>query len=138
MLDNEIALDEYLDYKDPLRHLMNDHEPEGIISAEGLLRDSSSRSELLDALPQQSHSIQDGILELSFINDLHNPLSISLAVDASPGCGGLAWPAGQVHYLPFRVGLHTEFIRTLVIDPSQLSRSERHRLRQEQKYSGVG
>jgi predicted nicotinamide N-methyase len=30
------------------------------------------------------------------VNDPHNPLSISLAVDASPGCGGLAWPAGQI------------------------------------------
>ena len=83
-----------------LRHLMNDTELEGIISADGLSRASSSRSELLDVLPQQSHSIRDGILTLSFVNDPHNPLSISLAVDASPGCGGLAWPAGQVRYLP--------------------------------------
>ena len=95
----DIALDEYLDYQDPLRHLMNDHDLEGIISAEGLSRASSSRSELLDVLPQQSHSIRDGILKLSFLNDPHNPLSIWLAVDASPGCGGLAWPAGQVRYL---------------------------------------
>lgn len=100
MDSDDIALDEHLDYKDPLRHLMNDNELEGIISAEGLSRASSSRSELLDVLPQQSHSIQDGILKLSFVNDAHIPLSISLAVDASPGCGGLAWPAGQVCYLP--------------------------------------
>ena len=93
----DIALDEHLDYKDPLRHLMNGHELEGIISAD---EPSSSRSELLDVLPHQSHSIRDGILKLSFLNDPHNPLSISLAVDASPGCGGLAWPAGQVRYLP--------------------------------------
>ena len=99
MLNHEITLEEQLDYKDPLRHLMNDHELEGIISAEGLSRGSSSRSELLDVLPQQSHSIRNGILELSFLNDLSNHLSISLAVDASPGCGGLAWPAGQVRYL---------------------------------------
>lgn len=97
----DIALDEHLDFKDPLRHIMNDHELEGIISSEGLSRAASSKSELLDALPQQSHSIQDGILTLSFLNDPHNPLSISLAVDASPGCGGLAWPAGQVRHLPF-------------------------------------
>ncbi|KAF8803792.1 hypothetical protein BYT27DRAFT_7195132 [Phlegmacium glaucopus] len=96
MLDHDIALDEHLDYKDPLRHLMNDHELEGIISAEGLLRASSSRSELLDILPQESHSIRDGILKLSFMNDPHNPMYISLSVDASPGCGGLAWPAGQI------------------------------------------
>ena len=96
---DDIALDEHLDNKDPLRHLMNDNELEGIISNEGLTRASSSRSELLDVLLQQSHSIQDGILKLSFANDPHNPLFISLAVDASPGCGGLAWPAGQVRYL---------------------------------------
>ena len=99
---DDITLNEHLDNKDPLRHLMNDNELEGIISAEGLSRASSSRSELLDVLPQQSHSIQNGILKLSFVNDPHNPLSISLAVDASPGCGGLAWPAGQVRYLPIR------------------------------------
>ena len=97
-MDN--ALDEHLDYNDPLRHLMNDHELEDSISTEGLSRASSSRSELLDVLPEQSHSIQDGILKLSFLNDPQNPLSISLAVDASPGCGGLAWPAGQVRYPP--------------------------------------
>ena len=96
----DIALDEYLDYKDPLRHFMNDHELEGIISAEGLSRASSSRSELLDVLPQQSHSIRDGNLKFSFLNDSHNPLYVSLVVDASHGCGGLAWPAGQVRYLP--------------------------------------
>jgi len=137
MPDHDIALDEHLDYKlDPLRHLMNDHELEGIISVEGLSRASSSRSELLDVLPQQSHSIRDGILKLSFLNDPNNPLSISLAVDASPGCGGLAWPAGQVRCLLSCVELvQNELIRTLVVDPSQLSSSERHRLRQEQKYS---
>lgn len=100
MDSDDIALDEHLDKKDPLRHLMNDNELEGIISAEGLSRASSSTSELLDVLPQQSHSIQDGILNLSFVNDPHNSVSISLAVDASPGCGGLAWPAGQVRCLP--------------------------------------
>lgn len=93
-------MDEPLNSTDPLGHLMNDDELEGIISAEGLSRASSSESELLDVLPQQSHSIQDGILKLSFVNGPHNFLSISLAVDASPGCGGLAWPAGQVCYLP--------------------------------------
>jgi len=25
------------------------------------------------------------------------PISISLALDAAPGCGGIAWPAGQVN-----------------------------------------
>ncbi|PPR03849.1 hypothetical protein CVT26_000847 [Gymnopilus dilepis] len=95
----DIAREEELDYVDPLRHLKDDSELEGIISADGLTRPSASASELLTALPEQSHSVEDGILKLSFShqwNSIPRPLSISLVVDASPGCGGLAWPAGQI------------------------------------------
>jgi hypothetical protein len=96
---DDVALEERLDTNDPLRHLMNDEELEGVISADGLARASGSLSELLNVLPQQSHSVQDGLLKLSFAHawsSIPNPLSISLVVDAAPGCGGLAWPAGQV------------------------------------------
>ena len=98
---NDISLEEQLDAKDPLRHLMNDDELEGIISTEGLARASSSTSELLNALPQQSHSVEDGLLKLHFEHgwtSIAKPLSVSLIVDAAPGCGGLAWPAGQVYF----------------------------------------
>ncbi|KAF8974677.1 putative methyltransferase-domain-containing protein [Flammula alnicola] len=94
----DIALEERLDNKNPLRHLMDDGELEGVISSEGLARASASMSELLTVLPQQSHSVEDGLLKLSFAHDwesIPKPLSISLVVDASPGCGGLAWPAGS-------------------------------------------
>jgi hypothetical protein len=95
----DLALEEWLDGLDPLRHLMHDGELEGIISSEGLTRASATMSELLTMLPQQSHSVQDGLLELSFSHEWEGvpmPISISLFVDASPGCGGLVWPAGQV------------------------------------------
>ena len=88
------------DLDDPLGHLrQRDEELDGVISAEGLARVSASTSELLTVLPQQHHSVENGLLKLSFSHRWSNvpdPLSILLQVDASPGCGGLAWPAGQV------------------------------------------
>lgn len=95
----DIALQEQLHDTDPLRHLRDDNDLEGVISSEGLARASSSISELLTVLPQQSHSVGDGLLNFTFAHNwdsIPKPLSISLVVDASPGCGGLAWPAGQV------------------------------------------
>ncbi|KAJ2933485.1 hypothetical protein H1R20_g3624, partial [Candolleomyces eurysporus] len=87
----EMAVEEELDAKDPLRHLM------GVEDSLVAVRDSSSQ--LLAFLPAQSHSVEDGLLRLSFSCDrggVPQPLNISLAVDASPGCGGIAWPAGQI------------------------------------------
>jgi hypothetical protein len=101
---NVFELEERLDLKDPFRHLMKqrDDDLQDVISAGGLARASASTSELLTVLPQQCHSVEDdGLLKLSFSHDWKNvpsPLSISLHVDATPGCGGLAWPAGQVHF----------------------------------------
>ena len=99
----DITLEEQLDVNEPLRHLMQPHddELEGVIASEGLARASTSMSELLTVLPQQSHSVanDNGLLKLLFSHEwdgLPNPLEISLVVDAAPGCGGLAWPAGQV------------------------------------------
>ncbi|PFH52611.1 hypothetical protein AMATHDRAFT_139772 [Amanita thiersii Skay4041] len=48
-------------------------------------------------LPKQSHSVKDEILQLTFNSSRpHDLVSISLYMDASPGCGGIAWPAGQI------------------------------------------
>jgi hypothetical protein len=101
---SDLALEERLDFEDPLRHLMQqqDDQLQGIISADGLARPSLSASELLDVLSHQHHSVEDGILKLSFLHqwdNIPNPLPIALYVDASSGCGGLAWPAGQVQFL---------------------------------------
>ncbi|CAE6400450.1 unnamed protein product [Rhizoctonia solani] len=68
---NEATLDEHLDKLDPLRHL----------------RDDSSE------VPPQIPSVVRQNIELSL-----PPLDllVKLTVDASPGCGGIAWPAGEV------------------------------------------
>ncbi|KAF5333328.1 hypothetical protein D9611_002251 [Ephemerocybe angulata] len=88
----ELILDEELDKQDPLRHLMD---LDG-----GLVEAPVSSTQALTFLPKQSHSVEDGgMLRLSFSHDLIDvprPLEITLAVDASPGCGGIAWPAGQI------------------------------------------
>lgn len=138
----DIALQEQLDGKDPLRHLRDNGDLEGVISSEGLARASSSISELLTVLPQQSHSVEDGLLKLTFAHNwesIPKPLSISLVVDASPGCGGLAWPAGQVllHSLPFIVISFLNLINPLltVTDSRELSCSERPGISGEQECS---
>lgn len=51
-------------------------------------------------LPSQPPSISRQTTQLAFGREALNgrlPIPISLAVDASPGCGGIAWPAGQVN-----------------------------------------
>lgn len=81
---NEIALDEVLDTLDPLRHLRRDTND----FAEQDDKDTA-------VVPEQPRSIFDEMIQLSFPAD--SPVvSISLKVDASPGCGGIAWPAGEV------------------------------------------
>ena len=82
MTVEEILLDEKLDAIDPLRHLRNDDDPDG----EKLV-------------PAQAPSILNQTTTLSFPSigeNIPNPISIQLFVDASPGCGGIAWPAGEV------------------------------------------
>ena len=78
MLD--LALEEKLDELDPLRHLREDDE----------------------VVPAQPPSVRDQVIELTYptySGDVPNPIIIKLAVDASPGCGGIAWPAGEVRSL---------------------------------------
>ncbi|KAG1820553.1 putative methyltransferase-domain-containing protein [Suillus subaureus] len=85
---NEFALDEALDALDPLRHLRTD-------------ASDSTRDTVV--VPSQPRSILDETIRLTFPAD--SPLvSISLKVDASHGCGGIAWPAGEVlsNYIAFR------------------------------------
>ena len=88
--NDDSALDEQLDALDPLRHLMQQSQDIDSI-------DESSKT--LSVLPQQTRSVQDEIHRFSFINDRDTSqptIAITLSVDASPGCGGVAWPAGQV------------------------------------------
>ncbi|KIK65598.1 hypothetical protein GYMLUDRAFT_978907 [Collybiopsis luxurians FD-317 M1] len=55
-----------------------------------------ARTELLSVLPGQSYSINDKTLRLDFESQHQGTVSITLQVDASPGCGGVVWPAGQI------------------------------------------
>ncbi|KAF9452143.1 hypothetical protein P691DRAFT_722431 [Macrolepiota fuliginosa MF-IS2] len=116
---------EKLDALNPLRHLIDcspiqDVKPttetksnidsdtqitEGDQEDEEILRGSKkSKSELLSVLPHQHFSESDGVLDLTFSLSLNKHLqggkepqvSIRLIVDAAPGCGGIAWPAGQI------------------------------------------
>lgn len=71
MTPNEILEQEKLDEIDPLRHLRQDDD---------------------DAfVPPQPASVHKQIDTLHF-----GPIALKLLVDAGPGCGGIAWPAGQV------------------------------------------
>ncbi|CCL99165.1 uncharacterized protein FIBRA_01180 [Fibroporia radiculosa] len=86
----DLVLEEELDEADPLRHLR---------AADDIGPDIS------DIVPAQPPSIINQTIELSFATttsaDVHcadstEHVVIKLAVDASPGCGGIAWPAGEV------------------------------------------
>jgi hypothetical protein len=50
-----------------------------------------SDSDEASIVPRQQPSIHGKMLELSF-----NEISVNLILDPSPGCGGVAWRAGEV------------------------------------------
>ncbi|KAF9817674.1 hypothetical protein IEO21_03330 [Rhodonia placenta] len=75
----DLLREENLDDLDPLRHLRG-----------------SADADDADLVPAQPPSILDQTIELTFPSDTSETVSITLAVDASPGCGGIAWPAGEV------------------------------------------
>jgi len=78
-IGKQMKMEEELDFADPLRHLRKTDE---------------SQSEIL---PSQPVSVQNQIVQLSFTcGSPEEQIQILLKVDASPGCGGLAWPAGEV------------------------------------------
>ncbi|KAG6899769.1 hypothetical protein C0993_006995 [Termitomyces sp. T159_Od127] len=80
---DDLELDEALDEIDPLRHLMHQSD------------DDEDEPKVL--VPKQLRSVQGETLHLSFASPQPQiAIEIALAVDASPGCGGIAWPAGEV------------------------------------------
>lgn len=94
-----LSEEEALDLADPLRHLRGSDHPHS---------QSIESSDDAVLLPDQPHSIQNETISLSFSTGLEKIIpngdpsryiSIKLAVDASPGCGGIAWPAGEVSAL---------------------------------------
>lgn len=78
----DLALEEDLDALDPLRHFRNDDE-QAIV-------------------PVQPPSVLNQTIQFCFPplghhnNQAVKPVVIQLAIDPSPGCGGIAWPAGEV------------------------------------------
>ena len=89
---NDLVLEEALDALDPLRHFFNSsdeaHKSVNQTEAFSPLQPSSAVKEII----QLSFGVKSTSTHFPFA-----PISISLAVDASPGCGGVAWPAGQVY-----------------------------------------
>ncbi|EKM59600.1 uncharacterized protein PHACADRAFT_191971 [Phanerochaete carnosa HHB-10118-sp] len=76
---SELELEEQFDTLDPLRHLRNGGE--------------------LGLVPAQPPSIHNEDLQLAFPSAggrVPNPVSIRLLTDASPGCGGITWLAGEI------------------------------------------
>ncbi|KAH9051861.1 putative methyltransferase-domain-containing protein [Lactarius vividus] len=54
-----------------------------------------------DLLPTQPPSLRDQIIQINIrlpldTDESQQSISLPLSVDASPGCGGIAWPAGEV------------------------------------------
>ena len=89
VLSDKITLDEALDALDPLRHLRRDES----------LGDVDGDSQCI--VPAQPRSTHNQLIHLSFPDPGHGysratAVHIMLNVDASPGCGGVAWPAGEV------------------------------------------
>ncbi len=80
----DIALEERLDDLDPLRHF----------------REDAGSDEDSTIVPVQPPSVRNQTIQLEFTAapDIGS-VAIKLAVDASPGCGGIAWPAGEVSYI---------------------------------------
>ena len=76
------------DIDPPLRHFF-------------LASDDLDGSDLL--LPAPAPSIRDRIVQINFEAPLHRTIALSLSVDPGPGCGGIAWPAGEVRSLPVSV-----------------------------------
>ena len=76
--ENNIEREQSLDDQDPLRHLRSPHADDVLV-------------------PVQPPSIlnQRTDLLIPSINRGDPGITVKLALDATPGCGGIAWPAGE-------------------------------------------
>jgi protein N-lysine methyltransferase METTL21A len=76
----------------------NHHHGDDLADSDPAERDLTS--ELSSILPGQTFSVTDSTLQLEFVHNKefgpHAICRIKLYSDASPGCGGIAWPAGQI------------------------------------------
>lgn len=87
---DDLALEEALDALDPLRHYRIGEDANDLDSTD------------ITIIPIQHITVAKSITDLSFGGNFDGgstsgrTVSIKLSVDASPGCGGVAWPAGEV------------------------------------------
>ena len=99
-----IRREEFLDKQDPLRHLR-------ALDADGEL------------VPVQTPSIlaQRADLLISGVNHGDTGITVKLALNAAPGCGGIAWPAGEAsnRFISSRAVL--EILSLAAFDPQVLS-----------------
>lgn len=124
----EMEREEFLDYQDPLRHLRSP-------DADGVL------------VPAQPPSIlsQRTDLVIPGINPGDPGITVKLALDAAPGCGGIAWPAGEASDMIFvqpeasRKILSLSFRgRSILTGPQLVSPPTRPFLPQNQNRSRTG
>lgn len=80
----DLQLEEELDNLDPLRHLRHSAKP----GSDDILP-SQLPSVIGEIIQIPIYARRDGLNSSDLIN-------VQLALDASPGCGGVAWPAGEV------------------------------------------
>lgn len=94
-----IEREEFLDNQDPLRHLRS-------LDADDVL------------VPAQLPSILNQRTDLLIpgVNPGDTGITVKLALDASPGCGGIAWPAGEARSF----ALSSRGIRESLSDRSQV------------------
>jgi protein N-lysine methyltransferase METTL21A len=92
----DLAHEEALDALDPLRHLM-------AVGLDTSIRDQGDNlTRHQDVLvPPQQAPVIDNTIKLHFPRPGDIPISLHLVVDASPGCGGVAWPAGMVNLFSY-------------------------------------
>ena len=76
--ENTIEQEQSLDDKDPLRHLRSQDADDALIP----VQPPSILNQRTDLLIPSTHPGDPGI-------------TVKLALDAAPGCGGIAWPAGE-------------------------------------------
>ena len=88
-----------------------------------LLGDHDHDDDML--FPSQSPAVTKEVVDLEFAT---RHFSIKLAVDPSPGCGGIAWPAGQVstlHIISLLIRVRRCHLQRLCIGTGHLSRPSR-------------
>lgn len=93
-----IAHEEALDALDPFRCMMavNPHTASS--------NHNDVQSHVL--LPAQRPSVTAQTIQLDFPRSEGGPICVHLAVDASPGCGGVAWAAGMASLFTVTIQLH--------------------------------